>query len=452
MSNVLEILPIDNVVRISERYRVNVGNHGSVELIDVMPSYRPADKTADYAIAAAARVSYAKGTKTMQDDVGLIDYLMRNYHTTPFEMAELKFKLDMPIFVARQVMRHRTACLSANNLIHIDTYRSGKYVSEHLSVDVVYAYWQNADTNSLLRQKMLRCVTNIGDDNTPMGHCYITDIWKNPPTAVYELRLLNGMSVRASKDHMILTKKGWKKLGYLSNSDCVAVDSKGTFETDIMQYTAYSSVDEIEYLGVEDTYDLSVTGAQNFVCSGVVVHNSINEMSARYSIIEDKFYHPAAADVCEQSAVNRQGRGQTLPLDAADEFLARLDEVEKHSYAEYQKALDSGVTRELARMMLPQNIYTSFIWKCDLHNIFKFLRLRMDSHAQLETRQFANAIFSIVEKIFPISAASFLNHQVNAISLSQDEIAAIKESRGLDTQNKRRQSEFSEKLKILGLK
>src|SRR5260370_1218312 len=93
----------------SLRSEVRVHEHGLVALLDVMPRFAPVGKTADFAIVQAARVSYGEGTKQVNEDRGLIRYLARHRHTTPFEMGEFKFHHVMPIFVARQWVRHRTA-------------------------------------------------------------------------------------------------------------------------------------------------------------------------------------------------------------------------------------------------------------------------------------------------------------------------------------------------------
>src|SRR4051812_14572105 len=93
----------------SARWEIAVHDHGLVALVDVMPRFAPVGKTADFAIVQAARVSYGEGTKQINEDRGLIRYLARHRHTTPFEMVEFKFHHVMPIFVARQWIRHRTA-------------------------------------------------------------------------------------------------------------------------------------------------------------------------------------------------------------------------------------------------------------------------------------------------------------------------------------------------------
>ena len=88
-------------------------DYGFVSLVDTMPRLVPEEqKTSDYAIVQAARVSYGNGTKTLNEDKGLLRYLMRHSHSTPFEMVEFKFHMKMPIFVARQIVRHRMASLN----------------------------------------------------------------------------------------------------------------------------------------------------------------------------------------------------------------------------------------------------------------------------------------------------------------------------------------------------
>src|SRR5438045_3391269 len=100
---------VHDVMGGSARWEVKVHEHGLVALLDVMPRFAPVGKTADFAIVQAARVSYGQGTKQVNEDRGLIRYLARHRHTTPFEMVEFKFHHVMPIFVARQWIRHRTA-------------------------------------------------------------------------------------------------------------------------------------------------------------------------------------------------------------------------------------------------------------------------------------------------------------------------------------------------------
>jgi len=102
-------VPFRDVMNGSQRQEIRLYDHGFVALMDAMPRLVPAGQTADSAIVQAARVSYGAGTKKVSEDRGLIRYLLRHRHTTPFEMVEFKFHVCMPIFIARQWIRHRTA-------------------------------------------------------------------------------------------------------------------------------------------------------------------------------------------------------------------------------------------------------------------------------------------------------------------------------------------------------
>ncbi|HEX4793931.1 MAG TPA: FAD-dependent thymidylate synthase [Humisphaera sp.] len=270
----------------SARWDVKVDEHGLVGLVDVMPRFAPKGKTADFAIVQAARVSYGEGTKQVNEDRGLIRYLARHRHTTPFEMVEFKFHQVMPIFVARQWIRHRTA--------------------------------------------------------------------------------------------------------------------------------------------------------------------NVNEYSARYSVVRDRFYRPSLENVRQQSTTNRQGGDEPIDNATAQEFLNYLDKVES-SYADYEKLMEKGVARELARIGLPVNVYTEWYWKIDLHNLFHFLSLRMDSHAQQEIRDYATAMFALIQPIVPIAAEAFVDYNFEGLHLTRLEIEAIRADQPLNTQNKREAAEWEQKKKRLGL-
>jgi thymidylate synthase (FAD) len=277
---------VHDVMSGASRWEVKVHEHGLVALLDVMPRFAPVEQTADFAIVQAARVSYGHGTKQVSEDRGLIRYLARHRHTTPFEMVEFKFHHVMPIFVARQWIRHRTA--------------------------------------------------------------------------------------------------------------------------------------------------------------------NVNEYSARYSVVKDRFYRPSPESLRQQSMTNRQGGTDQVDSLTADEFYKYLESVEAH-YADYQKMLDKGVARELARIGLPLNVYTEWYWKIDLHNLLHFLSLRMDSHAQQEIRDFANAMFALIQPIVPIAAEAFLDYNLYSTRLSRLEIEAIRTGKPLVSDNKREISEWEEKKKLLGL-
>jgi len=228
--------------------------HGYLVLVDYMGN--------DAAIVQAARVSYGKGTKALRDDRGLIRYLMRHRHTTPFEMVEIKFLARLPIFVARQWIRHRAS--------------------------------------------------------------------------------------------------------------------------------------------------------------------STNEYSARYSIVPDEYEVPPAEEVRHQSTRNRQGRGDPLPPEVVEQFRSDLDRVAKDAYAAYTKALDAGVARETARLLLPVAYYTQWYWKTNLWNLFHFLSLRLDPHAQEEIRLYAAEMAKIARLVAPIAYEAFEEFTLSGLTLSRREQVAVR--------------------------
>ena len=236
-------------------------DHGLVRVIDYMGD--------DAAICQAARVSYGRGTKAVSDDRGLIRYLMRHWHSTPFEMCEVKFHVKLPVFVARQWIRHRTA--------------------------------------------------------------------------------------------------------------------------------------------------------------------NVNEYSARYSILDREFYIPAPEHLAAQSTVNNQGRGEVLQGAEAARVLDLLREDAMRAYDHYEDMLTPdaaagklGLARELARMNLPANVYTQWYWKIDLHNLFHFLRLRADAHAQYEIRAYAEVMGRLTRDWVPLAYEAFEDYRLGGVSLSGKAVAVLK--------------------------
>lgn len=151
-----------------------------------------------------------------------------------------------------------------------------------------------------------------------------------------------------------------------------------------------------------------------------------NEVSARYSELPDECYVPESQDVCYQSGTNRQGSGEPLNADDCVFFLDRQRQLQRTAHEQYRHDLGLGIARETARNSLPLSTYTEKVWWISLHNMFHFLGLRMDSHAQKEIRSFANVIGeSIVSLLFPESWAAFLDYRLYAMSLSATEIMII---------------------------
>lgn len=147
---------------------------------------------------------------------------------------------------------------------------------------------------------------------------------------------------------------------------------------------------------------------------------SLNEYSARYSVLKDEFYLPELEDMMHQSKDNKQGRAGRLNDAEATEAQNLMHFHNKTSYAVYEALLGEGMdlTRELSRMVLPVSAYTEVYWKINLHNLLHFLMLRNDSHAQKEIRVYAEEIQKIVEDWVPMTAAAFKNYRQNAISFS----------------------------------
>ncbi len=227
---------------------------GFVRLVDYLGG--------DARIVQSARVSYGEGTKSYRKDAALIDYLLRNEHTSPFEQVVLTFHTKMPVFVARQWVRHRMARL--------------------------------------------------------------------------------------------------------------------------------------------------------------------NEISGRYSVMKDEFYLPAGSEIALQSEDNKQGRSDE-PVSPEDQALITeaLESGQRDAYAAYSELLDRGVARELARINLPLSLYTEWYWQIDLHNLFHFLKLRMDSHAQSEIRAYATVMFDLARRVCPAACDSFENHVLGAVRFSGEEWSAV---------------------------
>lgn len=229
---------------------------GFVRLVDSMGG--------DNAIVQAARVSYGKGTSKLSQDRGLIRYLMRHRHTTPFEMVEFKFHCKMPIFVARQWVRHRTA--------------------------------------------------------------------------------------------------------------------------------------------------------------------NINEYSLRYSEARDEFYLPDPNNIQYQSTLNKQGRMGVVPSRLKKKVSKYFTEISNRSFQIYSELNEEGISRELARAILPVNLYTEWYWKNDLHNLLHFIGLRSDSHAQYEIQVFSDAMAESVKKVAPFAWEAYEDYAINGLRFSKIEQSILKEN------------------------
>ncbi|MBC9883068.1 FAD-dependent thymidylate synthase [Bradyrhizobium sp. INPA01-394B] len=163
---------------------------------------------------------------------------------------------------------------------------------------------------------------------------------------------------------------------------------------------------------------------------------SVNEYSARYSILDKEFYVPAKEHLAAQSSSNRQGRGETLDDERAAEVLEILRTDAETVYRHYLQMLGAGddagqdvgpgLARELARMNLSLNFYTQWYWKVDLHNFMNFLRLRADAHAQYEIRVYAERMLDVMKKWVPLSHAAFEEYDLKSAHLSATAIQVVR--------------------------
>jgi len=165
---------------------------------------------------------------------------------------------------------------------------------------------------------------------------------------------------------------------------------------------------------------------------------SINEYSARYSVLDKEFYIPDEKDLAVQSKSNKQGRGDTLSPKDSEEALFLLKRDAEKSYETYEYLLNEnpkgevvddnrdGLSRELARINLTLNTYTQWYWKTNLHNLMNFIFLRADSHAQYEIRVYADIIYKIMESWVPITAEAFKSYRSGSVEFSAEALNVIK--------------------------
>jgi thymidylate synthase (FAD) len=165
---------------------------------------------------------------------------------------------------------------------------------------------------------------------------------------------------------------------------------------------------------------------------------SVNEYSARYSVLDTEFYVPAPEQLAAQSAANRQGRDEVLGPEEAQAVLGLLRADAQQAFDHYHEMLNrddddnelvpgrSGLARELARMNLPLSAYTQWYWKVNLHNLLHFLRLRADAHAQWEIRAYAQVLMDIVEKWAPLTYHAFMTYSIGGAHLTDEGLAVVR--------------------------
>lgn len=153
---------------------------------------------------------------------------------------------------------------------------------------------------------------------------------------------------------------------------------------------------------------------------------NFNEYSGRYSVMPDCYYTPALENIGLQSQGNMQGRGNGIESEKADAVCQKIINVSNECYVDYKGLLDDGIAREISRMVLPQNYYTEFYAKVDLHNLMHFVKLRGDSHAQYEIRVYALQILEILKLWVPFCYEAFMEYKFEAKTLSKTAINVVK--------------------------
>jgi flavin-dependent thymidylate synthase len=430
-------------------------DHGFVALVDYMGS--------DEDVERAARVSYGYGTRRTSQTRGLIRYLRRHHHTTPSEMVELKFHCVMPIFVARQWIRHRTACLARGTEVHFENPdpvgRSGDRLLK-LSIEEVWSRFHANDAwagrearpdphreRDEVREWKLR---QLDEHANRIRHTRVVDVFRNGRRPVFRMVLADGKSIECTADHRFLFAEGWRTLrdatGLEERSgravwtpgdhdvhvNGVPCDEVGVGDSTVGLAEARSErpllvrVSHFEYVGIKDTYDLEVEGPHhNFVANGIVTHNSVNELSARYSLMPLLFYRPAGEQFALQSRSNKQGREGGAPPEVYAEAVERWDALRKGSGDAYGWMLEQDVARELARIDLPLSTYTQWYWKIDLHNLLHFLTLRVDPRAQWEIQEYARVMAAMVKRVAPLSYEAWIDYDLCARPFTRVEREAL---------------------------
>ena len=421
-------------------------DHGFVALADYMGT--------DDSVERAARVSYGYGTRRVSATRGLIRYLRRHLHTTPSEMVEFKFHCAMPMFVARQWVRHRTACLAEGTEVHFDppgAERSGRRRPYRLPVEEIWRRFRPAGNpappdrhrNPFLRRDRLRRMKlrQVDEDTHALQHTRIVDVYRNGVKPVFRMVLEDGKSIEATADHRFLFAGGWDTLrgaAGLRETGGRAVWRRGEYLVHVngaaekrdrtwFHRARPVGIARFEYAGERETYDLEVEGPHhNFVANGIVTHNSVNEYSGRYSLMPLLFYSPEQDQFSLQSATSNQGRapGSAGP-GLHREAIRRWDDARSRASADYGWLVGENVARELARIDLPLSTYTQWYWKIDLHNLLHFLTLRVDDHAQWEIREYGRVIAGMVKRVAPLSYEAWVDYQVMGDKLSHGEIRAL---------------------------
>lgn len=192
-----------------------------------------------------------------------------------------------------------------------------------------------------------------------------------------------------------------------------------------------------------------------FVARQLIRHRaaSVNEYSMRYKQPKERCFVPELSEVRKQSKNNKQGSDGQIEEQEAQNFIDYTSATFSNAFSHYNEDADQGIGREIARINLPLSTFTEWYWEIDLRNLLGFLALRMDSHAQKEIRDYANAIYELIKPLAPLTMEAFEDFTFNSIQLSALEIEAIKSGQYVlgDRATQREKDEFSTKCAKLGL-
>ena len=194
-----------------------------------------------------------------------------------------------------------------------------------------------------------------------------------------------------------------------------AVAARTSYRREAAEYTDEQNEKLIAYLVKNrHTTPLEFCGATFFMVMPIFVARqlvrhrtaSINEESLRYVDARNEFYVPTVEECLKQSQTNKQGAGDE-PVDDPEAVRKAIAAANNRAYRSYLDLLEMGLTKELARGVLPLNTYTGWYWCCDLHNILHLLTLRTHEHAQRQTRAYALAMLELLRPVFPAVIAAW---------------------------------------------
>ncbi len=419
---------------------IQVLDHGFVRLDAAMAD--------DLSVVNGARVSFARHKTVMEEsDEGLIRFLMRDRHGSPFEHNAFRFHIRCPIFVAREWFRHRIGCLTGDTEITFVDVNGHAHMRK--TIDELVEVWENGEVDGGRRDVRRMRVRVLNEETREFTSGHISDVIDKGVQPVYRLTLEDGKRLTLTENHLVLTDVGWSLMGGAigligegesaeMTRDCyLLVNGIPTYQdvTNLKHTSEHPEairqarsgpasnrrgfkltahpirVVAIQYLGLRQTYDLSIEGPwHNFVANGVVVHNSFNEFSMRYAKATDDFYVPAAEDV--RSQVGKPGAYSFEPVsDAlAEETRQEIDALYKEAYATYARLVEKGVARELARAVIPVGAYTQFYWTVNARALMNFISLRNAEFAQREIRRYAEAVEAFFAQKMPVTHAAFVQN------------------------------------------